>query len=51
MGLLAQTRQLLLYTLWADRVCLDAVRDVPPEALTGTPASASARSWGRSPTS
>ena len=34
MGLLAQTRQLLLYTLWADRVCLDAARDVPLEALT-----------------
>ena len=33
MGLLPQTRQLLLYTLWADRVCLDAVRVVPPEAL------------------
>jgi uncharacterized damage-inducible protein DinB len=34
MGLLTQTRQLLLYTLWADRVCLDAARDVPLEALT-----------------
>ena len=34
MGLLTQTRQLLLYTLWADRVCLDAAREVPPEALT-----------------
>ncbi|MFL6193819.1 MAG: DinB family protein [Thermoanaerobaculia bacterium] len=33
MGLLAQTRQLLLYTLWADRLCLDAARGVPPEAL------------------
>jgi uncharacterized damage-inducible protein DinB len=34
MGLLTQTRQLLLYTLWADRVCLDAARDIPLEALT-----------------
>jgi uncharacterized damage-inducible protein DinB len=33
MGQLSQTRQLLLYTLWADRVCLDAVRAVAPEAL------------------
>lgn len=33
MGLLAQTHQLLLYTLWADRVVLDAIRDVPSEAL------------------
>ena len=34
MGLLTQTRQLLLYTLWADRTCLDAARGVDPEALT-----------------
>jgi uncharacterized damage-inducible protein DinB len=34
MGLLTQTRQLLLYTLWADRVCLDAARGIPLEALT-----------------
>jgi uncharacterized damage-inducible protein DinB len=34
MGLLTQTRQLLLYTLWADRACLDAARGVDPEALT-----------------
>ncbi len=34
MGVLTQTRQLLLYTLWADRTCLDAVRGVDPEALT-----------------
>ena len=34
MGLLPQTRQLLLYTLWADRVCLDAVRGVSLEHLT-----------------
>ena len=34
MGLLTQTRQLLLYTIWADRTCLDAVRGVDPEALT-----------------
>jgi uncharacterized damage-inducible protein DinB len=34
MGLLTQTRQLLLYTLWADRACLDAVRGVPVEILT-----------------
>jgi len=33
MGLLAQTRQLLLYTLWADRACLEAARSVDPEAL------------------
>ncbi len=34
MGLLAQTRQLLLFTLWADRVMLDAAREVTPEDLT-----------------
>jgi uncharacterized damage-inducible protein DinB len=34
MGLLTQTRQLLLYTLWADRVVLDAVREVSLEHLT-----------------
>lgn len=34
MGVLTQTRQLLLYTLWADRTCLDAVREVGAEALT-----------------
>ncbi|HEV2854334.1 MAG TPA: DinB family protein [Thermoanaerobaculia bacterium] len=34
MGLLTQTRQLLLYTLWADRVLLDAARGVSPEHLT-----------------
>lgn len=34
MGLLTQTRQLLLYTLWADRTCLDAARGLDPEALT-----------------
>ena len=34
MGLLTQTRQLLLYTLWADRLILDAAREMPPEALT-----------------
>lgn len=34
MGLLTQTRQLLLYTIWADRACLDAARGVDPEALT-----------------
>jgi uncharacterized damage-inducible protein DinB len=34
MGLLAQSRQLLLYTLWADRVVLDAARGVAPEALS-----------------
>jgi uncharacterized damage-inducible protein DinB len=34
MGQLSQTRQLLLYTLWADRLCLDAVREVSPEHLT-----------------
>jgi uncharacterized damage-inducible protein DinB len=34
MGHLTQTRQLLLYTLWADRVCLEAAREVPLEALT-----------------
>jgi uncharacterized damage-inducible protein DinB len=34
MGLLPQSRQILLYTLWADRLFLDAVRDVPSEALT-----------------
>jgi uncharacterized damage-inducible protein DinB len=33
MGLLVQTRQLLLYTLWADRLVLDAVRPVRPEDL------------------
>ncbi len=33
MGLLAQTRQLLLFTLWADRVMLDAARGVSPEHL------------------
>lgn len=34
MGLLTQTRQLLLFTLWADRVLLDAARGVSPEHLT-----------------
>jgi uncharacterized damage-inducible protein DinB len=34
MGLLTQTRQLLLYTLWADRMMLKAVREVTPEDLT-----------------
>src|SRR5215210_3001651 len=34
MGQLAQTRQLLLYTLWADRVALDAAQGVSPEGLT-----------------
>ncbi|HEY0511385.1 MAG TPA: DinB family protein [Thermoanaerobaculia bacterium] len=34
MGLLTQTRQLLLYMLWADRVCLEAAGGVPLEALT-----------------
>jgi len=34
MGLLTQTRQLLLFTLWADRVMLDAARGVSPEHLT-----------------
>lgn len=33
MGLLTQTRQLLLYTLWADRAVIDAIRPVPPEDL------------------
>ncbi len=34
MGLLTQTRQLLLYTLWADRMLLNAIREVKPEDLT-----------------
>lgn len=34
MGLLAQTRQHLLYTLWADRLVRDAAREVRPEDLT-----------------
>ena len=34
MSLLTQARQLLLYTLWADGVVLDAVREVSPEHLT-----------------
>lgn len=34
MGLLAQTRQLFLYTLWADRLVRDAAREVRPEDLT-----------------
>jgi uncharacterized damage-inducible protein DinB len=34
MGLLTQTRQLLLYTLWADGVVLDAAREVSLEHLT-----------------
>jgi uncharacterized damage-inducible protein DinB len=34
MGLLLQTRQHLLYTLWADRLVRDAVREVLPEDLT-----------------
>ncbi len=34
MGVLTQTRQLLLYTIWADRTCLDAARGIDPEALT-----------------
>jgi uncharacterized damage-inducible protein DinB len=34
MGLLTQTRQLLLYTLWADRLTLDTARGIPHEALT-----------------
>jgi uncharacterized damage-inducible protein DinB len=34
MGLLTQTRQLLLYTLWADRTMLNALREVKPEDLT-----------------
>ena len=33
MGLLAQTRQLLLYTLWADRLVRSAAREVRPEDL------------------
>jgi uncharacterized damage-inducible protein DinB len=34
MGFLTQTRQLLLYTLWADRACLAVTRGVEPEDLT-----------------
>jgi uncharacterized damage-inducible protein DinB len=34
MGFLTQTRQLLLYTLWADRTMLNALREVTPEDLT-----------------
>lgn len=34
MGLLLQTRQLLLFTLWADRLVRDAAREVRPEDLT-----------------
>jgi uncharacterized damage-inducible protein DinB len=37
--LVAAVRQLLLYTLWADRICLKAVEEVAPEDLerdTGT---------------
>ena len=34
MGLLTQTRQLLLYTIWANRVCLEAAGNVSQEALT-----------------
>jgi uncharacterized damage-inducible protein DinB len=34
MGLLTQTRQLLLYTLWADRLCLETAAGIPHEALT-----------------
>ena len=34
MGLLTQTRQLLLYTLWADRLILETARGIPHEALT-----------------
>ena len=34
MGLLTQTRQLLLYTLWADRLALETARQIPHEALT-----------------
>lgn len=33
MGLLTQTRQLLLYTLWADRAVIDAIRPVRLEDL------------------
>jgi uncharacterized damage-inducible protein DinB len=33
MGYLTQARQLLLYTLWADRLCLDVAAGLPPEAL------------------
>ena len=33
MGLLTQTRQLLLYTLWADRLVLETARGIPHEAL------------------
>jgi uncharacterized damage-inducible protein DinB len=32
--LAAAVRQLLLYTLWADRICLKAVEEVRPEDLT-----------------
>jgi uncharacterized damage-inducible protein DinB len=33
-GLVGTVRQLLLYTLWADRVCLKALEQVQPEDLT-----------------
>jgi uncharacterized damage-inducible protein DinB len=33
-GLVGTVRQLLLYTLWADRVCLNAIEQVEPEDLT-----------------
>ncbi len=32
-GLVGTVRQLLLYTLWADRICLKAVEEVRPEDL------------------
>jgi uncharacterized damage-inducible protein DinB len=34
MGLLTQNRQLLLYTLWANRLVLETAASIPPEALT-----------------
>ena len=34
MGLLTQTRQLLLYMLWADRVCLEAAGGVVQGAIS-----------------
>jgi uncharacterized damage-inducible protein DinB len=34
MGLLTQSRQLLLYTLWANRLCLETAAGIPHEALT-----------------
>jgi uncharacterized damage-inducible protein DinB len=34
MGLLTQNRQLLLYTLWANRLVLETAASIPHEALT-----------------